>query len=158
MLINHQPNFDSVDSWEEIVNLQNNLSSLQDKLNDFYKTKGQLLFLEEIKKLFTKYPNLRKIQWYQYTPYFNDGSPCYPMVCYHDALLNDDVAYEGFEGDNDYISQEEDARIREDFCETMSEVTDELFIKIFRNDVSITINREEGDSLSLYLEDYDNHD
>jgi len=42
------------------------------------KSKEQLLekFTTEIKELFEKNPILQEIQWTQYTPYFNDGSPC----------------------------------------------------------------------------------
>jgi len=42
------------------------------------KTKEQLLekFAAEAKEIFEKHPILREIRWTQYTPYFNDGSPC----------------------------------------------------------------------------------
>lgn len=29
------------------------------------------------KELFEKYPDLKSFSWTQYTPYFNDGDPCY---------------------------------------------------------------------------------
>ena len=31
---------------------------------------------EEFKKAFAAHPDLKAIQWRQYTPYFNDGDPC----------------------------------------------------------------------------------
>ena len=46
---------------------------------------------QALKELFVKYPELESIRWTQYTPYFNDGDPCYfRMGDLHVILEGDD--------------------------------------------------------------------
>jgi hypothetical protein len=40
------------------------------------KEKVEAVFKEAALELFTEYPNLKRISWTQYTPYFNDGDAC----------------------------------------------------------------------------------
>ena len=37
---------------------------------------GKTALSKEFKKAFAAHPDLKAIQWRQYTPYFNDGDPC----------------------------------------------------------------------------------
>ncbi len=47
-----------------------------EKLRAEAKTKVEAIFKEAALELFTVYPNLKRISWTQYTPYFNDGDTC----------------------------------------------------------------------------------
>lgn len=61
--------------------------SIQSKLKEIneaqqnYKTvvqkHGAVLVKEIAEDIFESFPMVRAIQWVQYTPYFNDGEPCY---------------------------------------------------------------------------------
>jgi len=43
--------------------------------------------LEHFTSLFRAHPDVQAIRWDQYTPYFNDGSPCVFRVCDPSALM-----------------------------------------------------------------------
>lgn len=58
---------------------------------------GKAFFSELVKPVFEKYPQLERISWTQYTPYFNDGDPCtfssgasYPSMKFAGTAAEDD--------------------------------------------------------------------
>ena len=48
-----------------------------EKLRKEAKAKVESIFKVTALELFVEYPDLKSISWSQYTPYFNDGDPCY---------------------------------------------------------------------------------
>ena len=51
---------------------------------------GKAAVKDAFKDLFDKYPEVRSVVWSQYTPYFNDGEPCYFSVHEFDVNLGTD--------------------------------------------------------------------
>jgi len=74
--------------------------SIQDKLNEINEARqnykalmqkhGAALVQEMANDIFDAFPVVRAIQWTQYTPYFNDGDPCYFSVNEARIALNED--------------------------------------------------------------------
>lgn len=74
--------------------------SIQNKLNEINEARqnyqalmrqhGAALVEEMAKDIFDAFPCVRAIQWTQYTPYFNDGEPCYFSVNEARLALNED--------------------------------------------------------------------
>lgn len=66
----------------------NSVNTLKDKLAEA-KAKLQEEALDLIKPLFKSFmeehPELVRMRWCQYTPYFNDGEPCTFRVCEPDT-------------------------------------------------------------------------
>ncbi len=53
-----------------------NLLNEQRELRAKFQVKAQELFKQTTKEFFDKNPGVTAVRWNQYTPYFNDGSPC----------------------------------------------------------------------------------
>jgi hypothetical protein len=84
------------------------MSKLFDELRDLKKAydkklkdEGEAALKEAFKEVFDKHPRLRSIVWTQYTPYFNDGDPCYFRVHEFDVHITG-VSYEGEDEEDDY--------------------------------------------------------
>lgn len=79
-------------------------------LKDAYDTKlaeeGEDALKEVFKELFDKHPRLESVTWVQYTPYFNDGDPCYFSVHDFDASISEPEETE--ESDEDEDEEDED--------------------------------------------------
>src|SRR5688572_33247641 len=79
----------------------------QDELKKEMFVLGQSFLKEQFKNIFEEYPDLDRISWTQYTPYFNDGDECvfsayvdYPMVMTKENVLaveNDEADLYDFE-------------------------------------------------------------
>ena len=52
------------------------ISDLRNEYLSKIRTDGKALLEEEFKKVFETFPQIEKICWTQYTPYFMDGDPC----------------------------------------------------------------------------------
>lgn len=53
------------------------LQAIKKQYNKAIKENGKKLLKEEFKVFFDTIPEVDKIVWRQYTPYFNDGETCY---------------------------------------------------------------------------------
>ena len=56
------------------------LMDLKKSYDDKLRQGGAEALKESFKELFEAHPRLRSVVWAQYTPYFNDGDPCYFRV------------------------------------------------------------------------------
>lgn len=74
---------------------EDSTESINQVLNRFIKTKERLksnaraALVHTFKSFFNTYPKLKRITWDQYTPYFNDGEPCYFQVFQPDFIFDD---------------------------------------------------------------------
>lgn len=57
---------------QKIEKLVTQIQELQNKI----KVEGEVLFKDVFADFFAKHPLAKAVKWSQYTPYFNDGSPC----------------------------------------------------------------------------------
>ena len=156
-------------SSDEIKNLKKTLRDYQKEL----KKNGKKAVLNSAKILFKKYPDLEAIGWYQYTPGFNDGDPCYFRVgsCYlsvarpegisdneWEDILDESNCYDGdtVRIDTDCLSDDAEKAIGKELIKDVNAYHDDIseldsaLETIFGNNVSVTITRN-----SVEIEDYD---
>ena len=73
-----------------------------------FQEKARVVFNDEFKSFFERFPEIREIVWTQYTPYFNDGEPC--TFCVHAPvakptsidLFEHDIAENYSDDDDEY--------------------------------------------------------
>lgn len=68
----------------ELERLQKDRADYEARL----KKNGKRLLKEELQSIFEAVPELETLSWRQYTPSFNDGSPCVFQVYGFDATFN----------------------------------------------------------------------
>lgn len=61
----------------EIVNTLNSYVKKIEEAKEEYRKAGKSLFQEAADVFFAEFPEVKAVVWNQYTPYFNDGDPCY---------------------------------------------------------------------------------
>ena len=62
-----------IDNLSAIVtDFDNRMTAMREELAAKFKGEFTTIFAE----IFKAYPNVEKVAWTQYTPYFNDGDPC----------------------------------------------------------------------------------
>lgn len=89
------------------------LTALKEAYDTKLSEEGEDALKEVFKELFEKHPRLESVTWVQYTPYFNDGDPCYFSVHDFDASINEPDVPEGTE-DEDADEDEEDEDLYDD--------------------------------------------
>ena len=119
-----------------------NKETIQEKFESFKKQvedlrmqlqkTGEQFLIEHFKETFAKYPNLKQVQWTQYTPYFNDGEECTFSSNHQWAEI------EGIDGELDYNSKEY-KEIKENIREFLSQFDDELLKNLFGDHVEIIV-------------------
>ncbi len=70
------------------------LRKLKEEYEVRIKKDGKAAVTEAFKELFDKFPELGSVVWLQFTPYFNDGEPCYFRVNELDFNLAKDAPEE----------------------------------------------------------------
>lgn len=124
---------------QEFSNFKNKVEELRMELQ---KT-GEKFLIQNFADLFTRYPNLEKISWQQYTPYFNDGEECV-FRSYH--------KYAEIEGEGLDYDKPERKEIEEELKKFMSQFDDELLKNLFGDHVQLTVTKE-----GITVEEYE-HD
>lgn len=116
-----------------MAKLFDELTALKEAYDKKLEEEGEAALKEAFKELFDKHPRLASVEWVQYTPYFNDGDPCYFSVHDFDATLQ---VPEGSEEDEDEDEDSEDDELYDDSYSygdklyTMSKSEDEEVKKI----------------------------
>lgn len=144
------------------------------KLRDQYKKalsqNGKELMAEAFRTVFDENPNLIKIQWTQYTPYFNDGDPCIfsrkVMNYYFSSLEEKDeddedegiplysMNYKVSSKSKDYEVYRAVIPSLEKFENTISRTFDDsIFEEVFGNDQKVIATRADN-SIVFETEDY----
>lgn len=83
-------------------NFKTTIDGLQATI-DKARTTARHAFMDELKQIFKKHPELKVMKWSQYTPYFNDGDSCTFTV--HDAYV---CNYEGISTWGEWEGTDED--------------------------------------------------
>lgn len=153
-----------------MAKLFDELTALKEAYDKKLSEEGEAALKEAFKEIFDKHPRLGSIMWTQYTPYFNDGDPCYFRVHEFDASLvepeesndenedEDDELYDDSysHGDRLYtMSKSEDEelkKIAEDVGDLESSIPNDVLEHVFGDHVRITATREGFD-----IDEYD-HD
>jgi hypothetical protein len=116
------------------------LRALRKAYDDKLKNEGEAAMKEAFKEVFDKHPCIDSVYWTQYTPYFNDGDPCY-------FRMNEfEVEWDEDEADTDH-----DAAI-EDINEIFEEAGEDVFEQLFGDHKRIEVTRE-GISIRKYSHD-----
>jgi hypothetical protein len=126
-------------------------------LSDIRKQKRELeeqmkqAFLDAVQAFFTKYPDTYLV-WAQYTPYFNDGDPCYFRV--HTPELH----FEGSDEDWGYGDSCESSRLDKEGQEMVEEIIEfieeesDLMERLYGTDSLVKLNKQ-GAEVSNYEDD-----
>jgi hypothetical protein len=149
-----------------MAKLFDELKALKDAYDTKLKSEGQAALKEAFKEIFDKHPRLESIMWVQFTPYFNDGDPCYFGVRDFDVsisepeeketssasdddedgsdeeLYGEDYSY----GDRIYAMQKSNdpdlKKIAEDVGDLNSDIPDDVLESVFGDHCKVTATRE----------------
>lgn len=89
---------------EEIEELNEQIKVKERELRALTRKRGVQEMANEFTSLFEEVPDLVGFEWEQYTPYFNDGSPCEFTVYTPDQFLVKKSFVETLEADQDYYT------------------------------------------------------
>jgi hypothetical protein len=131
-----------------------------EKLRKEAKEKVESIFKTAALELFVEYPVLKSISWSQYTPYFNDGEPCYFSSHHSYATIkfvtsdedeDEDERYEdeGFDKSSATPEQLKAGKQAEEFLDNFD---DDDMENLFGDGVKVIITKD-----GIEVEDYD-HD
>ena len=109
-----------------MAKLFDELKALKEAYDKKLNEEGENAIKELFKELFEKHPQLESVSWRQYTPYFNDGDPCYFRVGEFEPE---------FDGDEDEASNDA-------VYELADELPEEVLESVFGDHVKITATRD----------------
>lgn len=137
-------------------------------LKEAYDTKlaeeGEDAVKELFKEFFEANPKAAAVSWRQYTPYFNDGDPCYFRVGemslhLHEDEDEDEEEDEDYDPDNGYdsysLSASEDPELKktgEAFDKLVDTLPEDILEYVFGDHVTISATAE-GFEISEYDHD-----
>lgn len=138
------------------------------------KTLGERVLKEGANELFEQYPKLKSFSWTQYTPFFNDGDPCYFSAHTCDPYINlvnvdgiiDGRSYEDEETGECFDEIDDDEALLKvtgltheehyGLCKVvqkfLEQIDDEVYESVFGDHVCVRIGRT-----GIMVEDYDHH-
>lgn len=155
-----------------MAKLFDELTALKEAYDKKLHDEGEEAVKELFKEFFDKHPEVEDVHWRQYTPYFNDGDPCYFSVHEMNLTLNapvedseedpGDEDEEDEDYDDDYEEEADGWSLRnsEDPKEkqlgedmgVLEDIPDDVLEYVFGDHVSITATRE-GFSVNEYDHD-----
>jgi len=119
-----------------VTNYNRELKRLKEDMSVRFRNELKTAF----KAVFAEYPNLTKLVWTQYTPYFNDGDPCVfnvnDMYAYDDTIDSDEDFYEAID-----VGWGEGAKkypLLKDVANSLSQA-DDLLLEMFGDHCKITV-------------------
>ena len=125
------------------------LTQMKDEYKKAVQENGEAVVKEAARELFTQFPDLQGVRWTQYTPYFNDGDPCYFRYGWMEAKVQQDEDYEDTYSLRE--SHPEMMKAVNEFEGMISGLDDALEV-IFGDHAMVTVTRDE-----ITVEEYD-HD
>ena len=124
--------------------LLHDVAKLRRQIEDRVGLYGKELLIVEIRAFFDRHPQVDGIRWSQFTPYFNDGEPCYfsvnePLLLITDLTEEEQQACddEFWLGSWNYINS------RRELFEDIPNVFDEDTLReLFGDHAQVTIHRD----------------
>lgn len=118
---------------------------------------GKTALSEEFKKVFVAHPDLKAIQWRQYTPYFNDGDPCTFRVTGFEMSLtsipeDDSKSDYGIDGFEPTWTTKGGRTPAGEAVSELARIDDEVYLAVFGDHCRVTATRT-----GFEVEEYD-HD
>lgn len=120
------------------------LLDMQKAYHKKLRDEGENAMKEAFKEVFAKHPSIDSVYWTQYTPYFNDGDPCYFRMNEYDVEFLEDDEDEAIKNDN------HDEAI--DDLNAVFDAGDDIFESVFGDHVRVTVTSE-----GISIDEYD-HD
>jgi len=111
-----------------------------------FQEKGGDIVRSALKEMFAKYPELDKIHWLQYTPYFNDGEPCHFSMREIEFLDKDENELAEYRGTTPI------AKDAQALSKKLHGVSD-LMESVFGEHAEVTVTRD-----NIVVEEYEDHD
>ncbi len=132
------------------------MSKLQDinnKLNALKKQATEQFseaFLEHIRPVFEKYPELESFGFRGWVPYFSDGEECvFGLRAYSDAIeINGEEGFSAYSKNKDWRND-----AASDLDKIINEIDDSLFQQALGNHFQVTVTREK-----VNVSEYRDHD
>jgi len=146
------------------------LTALKKAYDEKLEKQGEDAVKEVFKEFFDKHPSAESITWRQYTPYFNDGDPCYFSVHEFNLTLNDSEEelaeeeepeeeeelvedeepeeefdeYDEGEYDSYTLSESSDPKLQKmgEDMQKLEEIPEDVLEKVFGDHVIITATRD----------------
>ena len=118
-----------------------------DKLRESLVSDLRKEFPAYLAPLFEKYPEIKRISWTQYTPYFNDGESCEFCVNF-DISINgrdeygyntDDDDWDEDDLDDDASNNPIDKSVYREFEKHLMEIPEEFYEDLFGDHVRVVI-------------------
>jgi hypothetical protein len=130
--------------YEGLKNLEAVLSEAKKKIADEGKNELGKAFVE----LFDKHPTLKAVKWTQYTPYFNDGSPCEFGINEWSAKIDERKSKyddDDEDGDSSFVGEYEmegGESLKDDIAALFRVASEEAFESSFGDHVKVVATRE----------------
>ena len=83
------------------------LTKMKEDYQRAVREEGEGILKKFVSEFFTSHPEIKRLGWTQYTPYFNDGEPCIfrvGEVCFDIPALNQYADYPAEDDEDDYIN------------------------------------------------------
>ena len=80
-----------------VTDYDTKIKAMKEELSKTFQNEFKVIFAE----IFATYPNVKKVSWTQYTPYFNDGDACVFSV--HGVMVADDTIDEEEDSIYDWV-------------------------------------------------------
>ena len=121
----------------EYTAFKEQVKEIQEKLQHT----GEKFLIQNFRRIFEKYPELKDISWTAYTPYFNDGDEC----TYHSRHKFPEIEVDGH-----VWNSPEYKRIEGEVRSFLQQFDDELMKTLFGDHIQITVNKD-----GINIEEYE---
>lgn len=118
------------------------------ELNKSFLTEVRKLISVEFVKTFAENPMIKSVTWDQFTPYFNDGSPCVFSV---NSIYDDSLEFDEALSDEDFYSVEDKAM--SDFGKILNSIPEQIMRAVFGDHARVKATKE-GFEISKYTDHY----
>ena len=131
--------------FDELLVAQGNLDAAQKAFNKKVKDICEDALKEAFKEVFEKHPSLYSISWRQYTPYFNDGDPCYFRVSEYEIEFVEDE-------DDEAAANDDHSQAEEAVQNLFDDLDDDLLESVLGDHIRVEVTAE-GFSVREYEHD-----
>jgi hypothetical protein len=133
--------------FQELLTEKENLENRLEEINKEFTEVAKEEFKTWAKNIFNTYDGLESISFTAYTPYFNDGDPCYFRSNHKYFSVNSDELEE-FNKDN--FTEEEAERLDSEITYFMDKFNSNDIKKLFGDHCKVNITKN-----GIYVDEYD---